>query len=97
MQSNGGKRNQTGSGRFKFVKMNSRVFLPNILNEQIRLFTIPISLGIIYISYQKYKQRKDQRIRQPVSCAEPNLVTDIEVSFLFFLIFSFFFFNRSIF
>lgn len=61
--------------------MNSRFFLPNILNEQIRLFTIPISLGLMYISYQKYKQRrKDQRIRQPVTCAEPNLVTDIEVS-----------------
>lgn len=48
-----------------------------------RLFTIPISLGLMYISYQKFKQlRKDQKIRQPVTRAEPNLVTDIEVSLL---------------
>lgn len=62
--------------------MNSRFFLLNPLNEQIRLFTIPISLGLMYISYQKYKQiRKDHRSsKQPVTCAEPNLVSDMEVS-----------------
>lgn len=80
MQSNRDNRNPTG--RFKFIKMNARFFLLNPLNEQIRLFTIPISLGLMYISYQKFikQNRKENRSRRPVTCAEPNLVSDIEVS-----------------
>lgn len=63
--------------------MNSRLFFTT-LNEQMRLFTIPISLGLMYISYQKFKQlRKEPKFKNPVTLAEPNLVTDIEVSILF--------------
>lgn len=52
----------------------------NQIYSSMRLFTIPISLGLVYISYQKFRQlRKETKFKNPLTLAEPNLVSDVEV------------------
>ena len=66
---------------FKFIKMKTRFFPLNPLHKRFRLFAIPFSLVLGYFSYRKYKQtEKENRRKQPLTLAEPNLVSDVQVS-----------------
>jgi hypothetical protein len=60
-------------------KMSAK-FLLMSLRDQFKLFTIPLSIGIAYISYQKFRHLRNQnRFRQPITNPEPQLATGIEV------------------
>lgn len=64
-------------------RMNAK-FLLTSLRDQFKLFTIPLSIGLVYISYQKFRHLRNQnRFKQPITDPEPQLATGIEVRVFF--------------